>query len=324
MSDSIDISVIIPMYNAEALIERCLDSIRRQTGKFNAEIIVIDDGSTDNSVEIVRRRQREDNIIMLQQRHNHGPACARNKGIEQAHGKYLTFLDADDYWLPDFFKITGGFLDNHPKCIAVSVAQKHLTTMGTHECPNSWKTLAVKEGIELEDFFSFWANHNHICTGSIMIRSEIAKLTRGQREELRIAEDLEYWAYLSTFGKIGYIPELLFVSDGLKVTENIGWVAKHLPRWESAVTIEDWQKRIVEKLNSEQQKNFSKIRGYIGRNLVYSILMSKRYQLARTQIKVYGKEFPKDLMTRILRFGASNSLFWFIVSQTLIWREYHR
>lgn len=318
------ISVIIPVYNAASLINRCLDSIVSQNGNYPIELIIVDDGSTDNSVELIRQRPEQDKIRLFQQK-NSGPAKARNKGIAKARGKYIAFLDADDYWLPGFLSSTVDFLENNNECIAVSVAQRHLTTTGEHEAPENWQDLAPKEGIIIDDFFEFWSKHNHICTGSILIRSEIAKASNGQREDLRICEDLEYWALLSTYGKLGFIPELLFVSDGAKVTEEIGWVKKHLPRWQAAVPVDDWQKRIVSRnQNLEQDKGYIRARGKIARNLAYSILLSKRYELAKSQIRQYGATFPNDKMSKLLNLSVKNPLFWFIVSRALVFREYHR
>lgn len=320
----IDVSVIVPVYNASALVGRCLDSIFCQDGNISVEVILVDDGSTDNSVEIIKARPEQDRIRLFRQA-NAGPSAARNRGVVEARGRYIAFLDADDYWLPGFLDATTHFLDNHPECVAVSVAQRHLSTSGEHESPNGWNTLASKEGTVLEDFYEFWARHNHVCTGSILILSEVVKNMGGMREDLRVCEDLEFWALLATFGKLGYISQLLFVSDGSRVTADIGWVTKHQPRWNAAVAVDDWQKRIVERDPGVQNdKGFIKARGRIARNLIYSILMSKRYDLAKTQICKYGATFPQDNMSRLLRVGASNPLFWLFVSRVLVYREYHR
>lgn len=324
MSSDIDVSVIVPVYNADGLLDRCLDSIFNQNTIRSVEIILIDDGSTDNSVELIRRRPEQDRIRLFRQP-NSGPSKARNKGIEEARGRYLAFLDADDYWLPEFVDTTAQFLDNHPDCVAVSVAQRHLTTTGENEAPALWKTLAEEDGMILEDFYQFWAAHNHICTGSILIRTDVAKATDGQREDLRVCEDLEYWALLGTYGKLGYLPKLLFVSDGSKVTANIGWVQKHLPRWNNAVTIDEWERRIVaSRPEIATDPSFIRCRGRIAKGLTYNILLSKRYTLAKEQIKKYGHTFPNDKMSRLLCMAGKNSLFWLIISRALVMREYRR
>lgn len=89
------VSIIIPVYNAEKSIERCIDSVINQTYK-NIEIVIIDDGSTDNTKAILKNYIDERVIIIYKQ--NEGVSIARNIGIENSTGEYITFLDADD-WL---------------------------------------------------------------------------------------------------------------------------------------------------------------------------------------------------------------------------------
>ncbi len=101
------ISVIIPLYNVEKYIKECLDSIINQTiGIDNIEIILIDDCSTDNTLNIIKEYQTQypDNIVIIEQETNQGPGAARNLGIEKSKGKYLTFLDGDDFISPNTYK----------------------------------------------------------------------------------------------------------------------------------------------------------------------------------------------------------------------------
>lgn len=91
------ISIIIPVYNSEKYLSKCLDSIINQTFSLkNIEVIIINDGSTDNSEKIIMRYEKKLNIIYKKQK-NEGQSSARNKGIKLAKGKYLTFIDSDDY-----------------------------------------------------------------------------------------------------------------------------------------------------------------------------------------------------------------------------------
>ncbi len=91
-------SIIIPVYNSSMYIERCIDSILIQEFS-DFEIILVDDGSTDDSVEIVSKYIKEYPFIKLLRQSNQGVSTARNWGIETANGKYLLFIDADDYWI---------------------------------------------------------------------------------------------------------------------------------------------------------------------------------------------------------------------------------
>ncbi|MBR5130205.1 MAG: glycosyltransferase family 2 protein [Alphaproteobacteria bacterium] len=95
-----EISIIIPNYNTEKYLKRCLDSLIGQT--FNdIEIIVIDDGSKDKSVDIIKKYVQQDSRVKLIQQQNSGPAKARNQGLENATGKYLMFCDSDDWYEPN-------------------------------------------------------------------------------------------------------------------------------------------------------------------------------------------------------------------------------
>lgn len=97
----IQVSVIIPMYNVENYIEECISSIQKQTLK-NIEIIVIDDVSTDDSLQIVNKIARDDiRIHILSTNKNSGAGFARNLGIEAAKGEYCIFMDADDFYYDD-------------------------------------------------------------------------------------------------------------------------------------------------------------------------------------------------------------------------------
>ncbi len=98
------ISVVIPCYNAQNTIRRCLRSIFDQTIPVS-EIIVVDDGSTDNSIAEIEATLREHpggaSCRLIVQSKNQGPSAARNLGIKQASGEFIALIDSDDFWLPN-------------------------------------------------------------------------------------------------------------------------------------------------------------------------------------------------------------------------------
>lgn len=111
-----DISVIIPVYNSSHSIERCLKSVLNQTSKSSLQIIVINDGSTDDTVDIVRRfieREDVDNIEIID-KPNGGAASARNVGLMAAKGDWIALLDSDDEWLPEKIERQLTVLNDHP------------------------------------------------------------------------------------------------------------------------------------------------------------------------------------------------------------------
>ena len=97
------ISVIVPVYNTEKYLEKCLDSLVNQTYK-DIEIICIDDGSTDNSVSVLEKFSQKDNRIRFFQQKNEGAAGARNLGIKEANGNFITFIDSDDWIDSDYLE----------------------------------------------------------------------------------------------------------------------------------------------------------------------------------------------------------------------------
>ena len=99
----VKISIVIPIYNAEDHLQRCVDSVLNQTEK-NIEIILVDDGSKDNSIEIFKNYLNQDKRVQLIHQENSGVSAARNRGIEQACGEYIGFIDSDDWIEPNMYE----------------------------------------------------------------------------------------------------------------------------------------------------------------------------------------------------------------------------
>lgn len=97
------VSVIVPIYNIVEWLPRCVDSIRRQTYR-NLEIILVDDGSTDNSGAMAEKFAMEDKRVRVFHKENGGVSTARNLGIEKARGEYIGFVDSDDYIEPEMYE----------------------------------------------------------------------------------------------------------------------------------------------------------------------------------------------------------------------------
>lgn len=95
-----DLSIIIPLYNVSKFVETCIKSIVNQETKYSYEIILVDDGSIDNTCEVVDSFLNNENILLIKQK-NQGQSVARNKAIYQSQGRYIMFVDSDDILLPD-------------------------------------------------------------------------------------------------------------------------------------------------------------------------------------------------------------------------------
>ncbi|WP_428050733.1 glycosyltransferase family 2 protein [Candidatus Avelusimicrobium caledoniensis] len=111
MTNSPLISVVVPIYNMAAYLPRCVDSILAQTYK-NLEIILVDDGSTDNCLEICQQYAQKDNRIKVIHQENKGVSAARNAGLDNMHGDFVAFVDPDDWLAENAYEI---LIDLHQK-----------------------------------------------------------------------------------------------------------------------------------------------------------------------------------------------------------------
>ncbi len=113
-------SVVIPTYNQPALLLETLDTVMAQTFA-DLEVVVIDDGSTDDTAARVREyAARHDRPIRLVTQPNGGIGAARNRGIDEATGRYVALLDHDDLWMPRKLEEQVGFMEARPRCVATS------------------------------------------------------------------------------------------------------------------------------------------------------------------------------------------------------------
>ena len=121
------ISVVVPIYNTSIYLSKCLESLINQTYK-DIEIICINDGSTDNSLEILNKFQKKDNRIKIITQENQGLSAARNKGIVEANGEYISFIDSDDWVDLDFFeKLITALEKEHADIAAGSIIRARKT-----------------------------------------------------------------------------------------------------------------------------------------------------------------------------------------------------
>lgn len=152
------ISVIIPVYNVEKYINRCLDSVIGQTYK-NIEIILVDDGSTDNSGKICDEYAEKDKRIRVIHKENGGQSEARNYALGVAKGKYITFLDSDDYITKDYIEYMYELLKNSSADISICGVQivnfedKEYkideTEVKIYNTKEAFENLLYSEGIEV-------------------------------------------------------------------------------------------------------------------------------------------------------------------------------
>ena len=116
MQEECNISAVIPSYNRKDTIKRCIDSILKQIYPI-FEIIIVDDGSDDGTLEIIHNEFKSDKRIRIIRQNHKGAQAARNAGIREAKGEYIAFLDSDDEWLPDKLAMQVQELKKNPNAV---------------------------------------------------------------------------------------------------------------------------------------------------------------------------------------------------------------
>lgn len=175
-----EISVIIPTFNSAHFLPEALESIFSQTYQGDMEIIVVNDGSTDDTGKIVRSYRKE--LIYVEQE-NAGPASARNTGISYARGEYIAFLDADDLWLPCKLEEQMNVFSLNPD-VAIVYSQMVNFDQATHEVSSPWPSRVYSGRV-----FERLLIENFIPLPSVVIKTSVLMDVGGFDEGLITAED---------------------------------------------------------------------------------------------------------------------------------------
>jgi glycosyltransferase involved in cell wall biosynthesis len=200
------VSVVIPLYNSEKWIKQTLLSVYQQTYE-NIEIIVINDGSTDKSIDIVKEVSKEQTreCLELFSIENSGVSFARNLGVEKSRGDLVAFLDSDDLWVPDKLSIQYAYLESHPNFVGVTsdfyiskldsshdrlINTRIISKRGVRNITKSWLSLEGN-GAALGSTALLWKMH---FKGLISFNVN-----------LHYAADLDFYYRLSGVGNIGHV-----------------------------------------------------------------------------------------------------------------------
>ncbi len=197
------ISVCMPVYNAGKYLAHAVESILGQTlGDF--EFLILDDGSTDDSLEILRRYADRDPRIRLTSRPNKGLVASLNELIDQARGEFLARMDGDDISLPERFRKQVDYLRAHPECLLVGSRVRLIDPDGDPLC--DWCTLQDHEAIDAS--YLRGQRETLVSHPVIMMRRD-AVLAIGKYRPFEVIEDVDLFLRLSERGQITNIPEVL-------------------------------------------------------------------------------------------------------------------
>ncbi|MFE3869099.1 glycosyltransferase family 2 protein [Flavobacterium sp. LS2P90] len=180
-------SVIIPLFNKEKFIEATLKSVLIQTF-IDFEILIINDGSTDNSAEIIKGF--DDPRIRYFYKENEGVSSARNTGIKNAKAKFIAFLDADDYWYPDFLEEMFKNIQSYPQEKVFSAAIEIETSKKV--IPASYSILKTNH-CEIVNYFNASSKETVICTSCAVFHKSIFSETGTFDLKIKSGQDTDMW-----------------------------------------------------------------------------------------------------------------------------------
>lgn len=200
------ITIVIPLYNKASLIRRTLKSVAAGDTE-DCEIVVVDDGSTDGSAAAALAAAQEfglENLRIVTQQ-NGGVAMARNRGIAEAKGEYVAFIDADDEWKPDHITTLKQLVNDYPSCAVFATGYDDVTANGL-VVHNEIKNLLFEgdSGV-LGNYFEIASESiPPLWTSAVMARREALTEIGGFPEGIKSGEDLLTWARLACRYDIAY------------------------------------------------------------------------------------------------------------------------
>jgi len=195
-------TVVIPTYNCADFLKRAITSVFSQTYQ-NFEVIVIDNSSKDNTEDVLNSFD-DKRLIAIKVNNNGIIAHSRNKGIENAKGDWIAFLDSDDVWKPEKLEKVKESVDQNPEVILICHDEQYVE--------NSEIKNRLRYGPAVQNLYQrLLFKGNCVSTSATCLRKDIAIETGGfsEKKEFKTAEDYEYWIRLAQVGQFYFIKEIL-------------------------------------------------------------------------------------------------------------------
>lgn len=313
------VSVVIPSYNSRRYIAEAIDSVRAQQVE-NLELVIVDDGSTDDSVEFIRQIAPEARVITQA---NAGAAAARNHGVQEARGRYIAFLDADDVWVPGKLKAQLKVMEQQPEIDLVYGHFKpwYCNAQGEFSKPESGDTtpeqVTVIEDKLLPVAILF---DSVVCIITVLVRAEALRNIDLFNPDYTVGEDYDLWMRLSLLNRCAMLPTIL-----AHYRDNPVSLTKSVPK-------KNFEKLVVEQaMERIRQRSPRALKKYLEpalqarlADLDYSYghgcFMAGRREDARDAFASLISHQP-TLMARVLHRVACYSMLFKLFRGMLLWRR---
>ena len=220
---TVSISVIMPVYNSERYLSIAIESILTQTFQ-DFDFIIVNDGSTDSSLEIIQRFQTEDSRIRILDLPHQGITKSLNSAIGMAQGKYIARMDADDISMPTRFEKQYQYMEAHPEIAVCGAGALIIDEDG--DVIRKDRVVCTHENIE-KRHLSGKCSLKH---SSVIIRADILRKVNGYNEELPYAQDFDLWFRIGEIGKLENLPNALIKFR--RNSKSVSYLKKR-EQWES-------------------------------------------------------------------------------------------
>jgi len=297
------ISVVMPCFNVADSVARTIKSVCDQTFA-DFELLAIDDGSVDETVQIIQDYADKcmptsaQVRIILQE--NSGPGAARNRGMREARGDLIAFLDADDLWHSRYLATVAATFERYPQLDALACNSWDLSTGGYY--------LNVEAGRDavmlIEDFFDAVQTETMVVrTSGVTIRRSVVASVGYMREDLRRSQDKEYWARLAASRvRWGFLPEPLVVYNGQRGQS----VTRNESRFANLPSPETWSRDIWPLLHPDMVDGFREWHLRRARGICRECLQAGRDHQARAAARealIRATDWRNRLFFYAVRFG---------------------
>ncbi|MBD3176233.1 MAG: glycosyltransferase [Armatimonadia bacterium] len=203
-------TVVVPLYNKAAYVHRCMDSIRGQS-LADYEVIVVDDGSTDEGPEMIQERLGSGDQLIFQE--NAGPGAARNRAVAAGSGELVACLDTDDEWNPEHLATFSALADRYPDAGMLTAAY---ASVGEQDPPGEPVLLGGEEEGLIEDFFGVTLRRGRghpirgmFCHTSTVVFRRRAFEAMGGYAPVYIGEDIDLWGRIAFEYPVAYVDRVL-------------------------------------------------------------------------------------------------------------------
>lgn len=317
------ISVIVPLYNAEKYVDMIIPCLLRQTYS-NFELILVNDGSTDSTTEKIQKYRTQDNRVKIFEQENQGVAAARNRGLSEATGVYISYVDADDYILDDYLQRMYEYAlieDCDVVCCGCIQTEGNYSLIPMGEYPTVKRDRVIENKIDvLKDYKQNDEQYGCVVWAKL-IKKELA--TKAYFEPLKYGEDQQYMMRILQYAhRIGLMQYQGYFYIRWDASATVGKSSMNEGRLFDGIAVAITYKELCE--NAEEEELIAAANRRYGNAVALAmhgstLLSLKDYRKWRTRLLNYAhsvlcmKDYPKHKKADALLYCYAKLLYYWLM-----------